>query len=114
MSLPENKSYSSPILIPGIWESSSMGMIVNGGTWVALKKDGRMWGCGSQSESQSVMGRYNKSVPNSDAPKVSSPIQLNAGFWKAGSVQGGHYGGMGIKRNCANEDYTKGIDQINV
>ena len=114
MSLPENKQYSSPILIPGIWESSSMGMMVGGGTWVALKKDGRMWGCGSQSESQSVMGRYNRSVPNSEAPKVSSPIQLNAGFWKAGSVQGGHYGGMGIKRNCLNEDYTKGIDQINV
>ena len=112
-SLPGNQQYSSPILIPGVWESESMGQMRNGQGWVALKKDGRMWGCGRQDNSQ--LGIFSHTTPAGNGPPISSPVQVGTGFWwMSGTVQGGHYGGMGIKRNIPNEDYKKGIDQINV
>ena len=112
MSLPAIQ-FSSPILIPGVWESESMGFPQGGQTWLALKKDGRMWGCGKQANS--TMARFGQSVPSGEGPPVSSPVQVGSGFWwMSGTLQGGHYGGMGIKRNIPNEDYKKGIDQINV
>ena len=113
LSLPGNQSYSSPILIPGVWESESAGFPRNGSAWLALKKDGRLWGCGRQTDGQ--LGRFGQPVPSGEGPPISSPVQIGSGvWWMSGTVQGGHYGGMGIKRNIPNEDYKKGIDQINV